>query len=117
MASSYDKARRQQVDPNKVRWANTPVNKRAVEAYRRNPNKSSTDGDPFVVIGKDGVARGWNGKHRGRAAQLDGRKLTARVHDERVSGPAAAASGCMIMTLGLVGIAVVGLARMLRSGR
>jgi hypothetical protein len=104
--SSYDRARRQQVDPNKVKWANTPVNKRAVDAYRRNPNKRSTDGDPFIVIDKRGVAHGWNGKHRGRAAQLEGRKLTARVHDERTAGPAQAAGclGLMLCAAVLVGL-------------
>jgi hypothetical protein len=111
MASSYDRARRQQVDPNKVRWAGHKVNSRAVDEYRRNPNKRSTDGDPFIVVGKDGVARGWNGKHRGRAAQLEGRKLTARVHDERTAGPAQAA-GCM--GLMLCAAVLVGLVRRLR---
>lgn len=43
----------------------------------------SDDGDPFVVIGREGVARGWNGKHRGTAAMRQGRTLRARVWDER----------------------------------
>lgn len=104
--SSYDKARRRQIDPSKVRWANTPINEKAVRSYMANPGKSSTDGDPFVVIGKDGVARGWNGKHRGEAARRQGRKVTARVHDERVSGAAVASSGCLIMTVWLVALVV-----------
>jgi hypothetical protein len=96
--SSYDRARRQQVDPNKVRWANTPLSERHVQAYMRRPNKSSSDGDPFVVRRPDGTLEGWNGKHRGEAARRQGRKLTARVHDERTAGPAQAA-GCMGLML------------------
>jgi hypothetical protein len=99
------------VDPNKVKWAGHKLNERAVSAYERNPNKRSTDGDPFIVIGKDGVARGWNGKHRGEAARRQGRKVTARVHDERVSGSASTA-GCMGIVL--VSAVLVGLIRRMR---
>jgi hypothetical protein len=106
--SSYDRARRQQVDPNKVRWAGHKLNERAVSAYERNPNKRSTDGDPFIVRRADGSLEGWNGKHRGEAARRQGRKLTARVHDERTAGPAQAA-GCMgLMLCAAVLVGLVG---------
>ncbi|HEY2085497.1 MAG TPA: hypothetical protein VGH54_05610 [Mycobacterium sp.] len=109
--SSYDKARRQSMDPRKVKWANTPLSERHVQRYMRQPNRRSSDGDPFIVVGLDGVARGWNGKHRGEAARRQGRNLTARVHDERVSGSASTA-GCM--GLMLVSAVLVGLVRKVR---
>lgn len=108
MASSYDRARRQQVDPNKVRWAGHRLNESAVRAYEKNPNKRSSDGDPFVVQTGPNTYVGWNGKHRGEAARRQGRKLTARVHDERTAGPAQAA-GCMgLMLCAAVLVGLVG---------
>jgi hypothetical protein len=94
------------VDPNKVRWAGHKANERAVQEYMRNPGKRSTDGDPFIVRRADGTLEGWNGKHRGEAARRQGRKLTARVHDERTAGPAQAAgcAGLIMLTAVLVGL-------------
>ena len=108
MASSYDRARRQQVDPTKVRWAGHKTNEAAIQRYMKDPNRRSSDGDPFVVRQADGTLVGWNGKHRGEAARRQGRKLTARVHDERTAGPAQAA-GCMgLMLCAAVLVGLVG---------
>jgi hypothetical protein len=75
------------VDPREVRMASTPVNRDAVDYYRRNPNGKfrgwDHDGDPCVVIGRNGVAELRNGKHRALAAIAEGRRLKVRVVDER----------------------------------
>lgn len=109
---------RRKIDPNKVIWHHSDLNAKAVAHYERHPNKpfDSASGTPYIEVGKDGRMYGGNGRHRAQAAINKGRKLDAIV----VSNPARTAafsSGCMVMTLGLVGMAVVGLARMLRSGR
>lgn len=104
MANSYDRAKKVQIDPNRIVWvSNHRLNEKAVRGYMRNPNlkKSSAaggDGDPFVVIDKNGTPRGFNGKHRAEAARRQHRQLAARVHDERVSGPAVA-PGCLGLLL------------------
>jgi hypothetical protein len=80
---NYHRAPHRTIDPRTVKWANTPLDESAVREYERNPNRRSSDGDPFVVVGKDGVARGWNGKHRATAAMRQGRKLRVRFWDGR----------------------------------
>ena len=80
---NYHKAPKQTIDPRTVQWANTPVSEKHVRRYEVDPNRYADDGDPFVVIGRDGVARGWNGKHRAIAAMRQGRMLRARVWDGR----------------------------------
>ena len=79
----YDRAPKRAIDPRTVEWANTRVSESHVQAYIANPNRYSDDGDPYVVIGTDGKARGHNGKHRATAAMRTGRKLRARVSDLR----------------------------------
>lgn len=105
MASSYDRARRQQVDPNKVRPRRN-FNEKAVERYRQG---GKADGaEPFVVIDKNGNGSWANGAHRAEAARRDGKQVTARVHDVRVSGAVVAGSeGCMVALVGLFGVAAV----------
>jgi hypothetical protein len=74
------------IDPRKVSMASTPVDRRAVEYYRKNPRgrfSSNHDGDPCVVIGRNGKAELRNGKHRALAAIAEGRRLEVRVVDER----------------------------------
>lgn len=73
------------VDPSILRMADTPVDRRYVERYRRHPNARADDGDPCVVITKSGVHELRNGKHRATAALEEGRQLRVRVVDERSS--------------------------------
>jgi hypothetical protein len=80
---NYNKAEKRWIDPHTVKWANTPVNETFVRAYEQNPNRRSDDGDPFVVVNKNGVAEGWNGKHRATAAMRQHRKLKVRYWDVR----------------------------------
>ena len=74
------------LDPRQVRWANTPVDRKAVEHYKRHPhrpyNPADHDGDPCVVRAADGTLEGRNGKHRAIAAIETGRRLKVRLHDE-----------------------------------
>lgn len=119
--TDYGNARRQRVDPRGIRSGQPGhrYDQKAVDQYRNGTRswwgKDDND-EPFLRIDEHGRKSWVNGAHRARAAELDGKKITARVHDERVSGPAAAASGCMVMTVTLVGVVVLGLARM-RRGR
>jgi hypothetical protein len=104
--SSYGKARKQRLDPRDVRWHPHKLNEDAVAWYTKHPHKpyrGDSDGDPFVVIGRDGVARGWNGSHRAEAARRAGRKINARVHDERVSGPATS-GGCALVLVAMLAV-------------
>ena len=75
------------VDPRNVLWARTPVNRAAVEHYKRHPNtpfnRRDHDGDPCVVRAVDGTLEGRNGKHRATAAVEAGRRrLRVRLYDE-----------------------------------
>lgn len=107
MEYSYDKARPRWVDPSTVRWHDHPLSEKHVHAYEQDPNRTSTDGDPFIVIDTDGVARGWNGAHRAEAARRQGRLIKARVHDERSSGPAVYEKGCVLMLVALLFVPVL----------
>ncbi len=77
------------VDPHALRLASTPINPRAVHYYRRKPNGRfrwwDHDGDPCVVIGRNGVMELRNGKHRALAARAERRLLRARIYDERTT--------------------------------
>ena len=75
------------VDPREVQWADTPVNRRAVEHYKRRPHRPfdpwNHDGDPCVVRTADGRhMEGRNGKHRAIAAIETHRRLRVRLHQE-----------------------------------
>jgi hypothetical protein len=75
------------LDPREVLWARTPVNRAAVEYYKRHPDGRykwwDHDGDPCVVRAADGTLEGRNGKHRALAAIETGRRrLKVRLHDE-----------------------------------
>ena len=87
MASDYDRAHHEDVNPNDVQWNESyKLNEKAVKEYEDNPNKQSTDGDPFVTR-RNGKLYGNNGRHRGEAARRKGRKLRTRVHDEDAVKP------------------------------
>ncbi len=112
--SSYDKARRQSVDPRGVH-TNHKLSAKHVEAYR---NGAKADGaEPFLVIDEHGRRYWANGAHRAEAARLQGKNVTARVHDVRKSGALVAGTeGCMVMTVGLVMFVVVAVG-LIRRGR
>jgi hypothetical protein len=109
---------RRRIDPSKVKWHHHSLNEKVVEHYMRHPNKpfDGQSGTPYVEIGKGGRMYGANGAHRAEAARRTGRKLDAVV----VNNPARTAafsSGCMVMSVALVGVVVLGLARMRKWGR
>lgn len=71
------------VNPYLVELADTPVRHDLVEAYRRDPERPSEDGnDPCLSRLPDGVLVCLEGKHRTLAARLADRPLRARVATE-----------------------------------
>ena len=85
--NAYQQARHEWVNPHTVIWANNPVNRDAVEHYKRHPNQpyqawGDGDGDPLIIRTPTGELVGCNGKHRAIAAAETGRKLWARVYHQ-----------------------------------
>lgn len=80
VTSSYDQARRnkQRLDPRSVRWHQHRLNEKAVRCC-----------------------------HRAEAARRTGRRIEARVWDERVSGPAVAHGGCALVLILMLAIPVL----------
>lgn len=104
--SSYDRARRQQVDPRGAH-TNHKLSAKHVEAYRNGAKAGGAE--PFLVIDENGRKYWANGAHRAEAARLNGKKVTARVHDVRVSGAVVAGSeGCMVALVALAVVVLIG---------
>lgn len=98
---SYDKARRQQIDPNKVRWHHNDLNEKAVRHYMKHPNKpfDGSSGEVYIEIGKGGRMYGANGRHRAEAARRTGRKFDAQVVHNPQRDAAFSNPGCLGMVM------------------
>ncbi len=76
------------LDPWRIRLADTPVDRRVVEAYKRDPDRGSIDGnDPCVVRRPDLGLHALEGKHRIIAARETGRQIEARLAEDNNTEP------------------------------